>query len=84
MSSKDPQLFTDEYLEHCKAMNPLEVVHFLESYRKLKAKNKTTKSKLISLKVPQDLLDTFRTVCEVKGVKYQTMIKQLMRDWVNK
>jgi predicted DNA binding CopG/RHH family protein len=40
------------------------------------------KTRLISLKVPEDLLDAFRTKAELHGVRYQTQIKKLMRRWL--
>jgi uncharacterized protein (DUF4415 family) len=46
------------------------------------ARTQSRKSKLISLKIPEDLLDVFKQQCELNGVKYQTQIKQLMRDYL--
>jgi len=75
------QHFSDEYLEQCRAMKPDDVLEFLESFRRLHAEARAG-SRLISLKVPQDLLDAFRRRCELAGVRYQTQIKRLMRDWL--
>jgi uncharacterized protein (DUF4415 family) len=75
------QHFSDEYLEQCKAMNPGEVLEFLESFRRLHGE-RPSGSRLISLKVPRDLLDAFRRRCDLAGVRYQTQIKRLMRDWL--
>jgi len=75
------QHFSDEYLEHCKAMKSDEVLDFLESFRRLHAEA-SSGSRLISLKVPQDLLNAFRWRCDLAGVRYQTQIKRLMRDWL--
>ena len=41
-----------------------------------------SKSKLISMKVPEDLLETFKKRAEQQGVPYQTLIKQLMLKWL--
>ncbi len=38
--------------------------------------------RLISLKVPESLLDAFRGRCRLEGVPYQTQIKRLMSDWL--
>ena len=76
------QYFTDEYLESCRAMQPQGVLEFLESFRILQnAKPATTK--LISVKVPEDLLHSFRLKADAAGVKYQTQIKTLMREWLS-
>ena len=75
------QFFSDEYLERCRAMKPAEVLEFLESFRLLHARA-SSRSRLISLKVPESLLDAFRARCRLEGMRYQTQIKQLMRDWL--
>lgn len=75
------QKFTPEYLEECKKMSPLEILNFIENFRNL-ILAQPSKTKLISLKVEEDLLDTFRKKCELSGLKYQTQIKKLMRDFL--
>jgi predicted DNA binding CopG/RHH family protein len=75
------QMFTDEYLEQCRRMTPDQVILFLEDFRRLHA-SQPSRSKLISLKVPEDLLRAFRTRAELAGVPYQTQIKRLMQEWV--
>jgi predicted DNA binding CopG/RHH family protein len=75
------QTFTEEYLEQCRGMTADQVLRFLEDFRKLHAQH-PARSKLISLKVPEDLLQAFRQRAELAGVPYQTQIKQLMREWV--
>jgi uncharacterized protein (DUF4415 family) len=75
------QHFSDDYLEQCKSMKPDEVLEFLETFRRLHARA-PSESRLISLKVPQDLLGAFRRRCDLAGVRYQTQIKRLMRDWL--
>lgn len=74
------QFFSDEYLERCRAMKPVEVLEFLESFRLLHGRA-PSKSRLISLKVPENLLDAFRSRCRLEGVRYQTQIKRLMSAW---
>jgi len=74
------QYFSDAYLEQCKGATPLQILEFLEQYRLMQAK--PTASKLISMKVPEPLLEAFRRKCELEGVKYQTQIKCLMQAWV--
>ncbi|MGK5083463.1 hypothetical protein WDW37_09155 [Bdellovibrionota bacterium FG-1] len=81
------QYFSPEYLKQCQTMSTLNIVKFLEDFRKLHANRESlipTKSRLISIKIPTDLLDIFRKKSELHGVRYQTQIKQLMREWILK
>lgn len=41
------------------------------------------RSKLISLKVPEDLLNVFKTKAALTNTPYQTQIKVLMREWLD-
>ncbi len=79
---KAVQTFSDDYLENCRRLKPDEIIRFLEDFRLLHA-SATSTSKLISMKVPTDLLSTFRAKCELSGVRYQTQIKQLMLRWLD-
>jgi len=69
------QYFSDEYIECCKGMSSEKILEFLESFRRMQ-------SKLISLKVPEPMLNTFKQRCDLEGLKYQTKIKSLMLDWI--
>jgi predicted DNA binding CopG/RHH family protein len=76
------QYFTKEYLAHCRTMTPEQIVDFLEGFRALHAGVAVPiKSRLISLKVPEPLLASFKTKAKLSGVPYQTQIKRLMTDW---
>jgi hypothetical protein len=75
------QFFSDEYLERCRDMKPEEVIEFLENFRLLHGGDRPA-SRLISLKIPGDLLAAFRGKCRLEGVKYQTRIKHLMGEWL--
>lgn len=79
---KAVQYFSDEYLEQCKKMTPEQIVRFLDDFRQLQGVQPESRSKLISLKVPEDLLRAFRTRCDMEGFKYQTQIKKLMSSWL--
>lgn len=77
------QLFSAEYLEQCRSMRPEQVVRFLEDFRILHAPQaRPSKSRLISLKVPEPLLDSFRTKARLCGTPYQTQIKRMMTAWL--
>lgn len=76
------QYFTDEYLEQCKGVTPEQALTFLEQFRQLQQPNQPARSKLISMKISEPLLDAFRQRCETEGIKYQTQIKKLMEAWL--
>lgn len=78
---KAVQRFTDEYLESCREMRPDQIVQFLDDFRRLHGAA-PAKSKLISMKVPTDLLGAFRAKAAMAGTRYQTQIKELMKAWV--
>lgn len=76
------QYFTEEYLEQCRKMKPEQVLQFLEDFRELQKSRKPVKSKLISIKIPEDLLESFKAKADHIGRPYQTIIKELMREWL--
>lgn len=82
MKRKAVQYFSPEYLEYCQKMTTVQIVQFLEDFGQLQAAQ-TNESILISIKIPKNLLQVFRTQCELKGVKYQTQIKKIMQEWVS-
>ena len=74
------QYFSDAYLEQCKDMTPDQIIRFLDDIRQLHGAGVTTKSRLISIKVPENLLNVFKAQAAREGVPYQTQIKRLMRS----
>lgn len=78
------QYFSDEYLKECKKMTPDQIAQFLDEFRLLHGGSRNSSSKLISLKVPEDLLQAFKAKAKQNGLKYQTQIKLLMREWIEK
>lgn len=76
------QFFSDEYLDQCKRMKPADILRFLDEFRRLCAPARRTGSRLISLKVPEDLLEAFKARARVHDVRYQTRIKRLMTEWL--
>ena len=80
------QYFTPEYLEQCRHMSPDQIIRFVEDFRRLHGGAVQgalrAKSRLISIKVPEDLLDAFRTKARLTGRPYQAQIKDLMRAWL--
>ena len=74
------QYFSDEYLARCREMRPEEILDFLESFRTLR--DQPSKSRLISMKVPENLPDAFKRRCSLNNVPYQRQIKSLMKQWL--
>lgn len=60
----------------------LQRLENLRFYQQLEQKKELGKSKLISMKVPEPLLEAFKEKSLVLGVPYQTQIKVLMKDWL--
>ncbi len=63
-------------------LTPEEVINFIDGVQKMSALKSTSKSKLISLKIPEGLLRLFRIKCESHKIPYQTQIKVLMELWL--
>lgn len=78
------QYFSDEYLEQCRQLTPTQIATFLEDFRQLHGQSHSrAKSKLISLKVPEDLLRAFKHKATLAGLRYQSQIKTLMLEWLS-
>ncbi len=75
------QKFTDEYLERCSEMSYQDIARFLDDFRRVHGKTRSA-SRLISMKVPEDLLGAFRAKARLQRVPYQTQIKKLMVEWL--
>lgn len=75
------QYFTQDYIERSKKLTPTEIADFLEDYRKVFSLDEG-KKKLISMRVPEKLLELFRKKAQLHGQKYQSKIVDLMRSWV--
>lgn len=74
------QRFSAEYLKSIRAVSPDEAARFLEEFRQLHAPNRP--SRLISMRVPETLLASFKAKCKLEGSRYQTRIKELMAEWL--
>ena len=79
---KAVQYFNDEYLQQCKVMTPEQIIGFLDEFRQLHGTTTSSKSKLISIKIPENLLNVFKAQAAREGTPYQTQIKKLMREWI--
>lgn len=76
------QMFSDEYLERCRELTPEQIVTFLDQFRQIVGIPQKSKSKLISIKVPEDLLKAFKTKAQLEKRPYQSIIKELMHEWI--
>ena len=79
---KTVQHFSDDYLEQCKDMTPDQILQFLDDFRQLHGAERRSRSKLISIKIPENLLNAFKARAKLMGTPYQTQIKVLMKAWV--
>ena len=66
-----------------KGQENLKNLQFLEDMRTLSSRVNSG-SKLISIKVPENLLRAFKFTCESREIRYQTQIKKLMAEWLEK
>ncbi len=80
MNERPVQYFSKEYLKNSQKLTPMQIIKLLDDFRILHGKS-TKKSKLISIKIPQNLLSIFRKKSELEGIPYQTKIKELMKEW---
>lgn len=76
------QKFSDERLEQDKQLSPTQIAQFLEDFRE-QFSDSSNKSKLISIRVNERLLDAFKGECEKQNIKYQKKIKELMLEWLH-
>ncbi|MBL1140798.1 MAG: hypothetical protein HND53_02095 [Proteobacteria bacterium] len=79
---KPVQYFNDDYLEQCRSFSTEAILEYLENFRLMQQPN--DKTRLISIKIPESLLASFKTKSALNNTKYQTQIKKLMRDWLEK
>ena len=79
MKNKSLQFFSDEYLKSSKKLTPEQTLSFLDNFRQLHGHHQVkTKSKLISIKIPENLLNAFKAKAQLENIPYQTLIKNLM------
>jgi predicted DNA binding CopG/RHH family protein len=61
-----------------------EVMNFIENYKRMLDPRSKRPSKLISIKIPAPLLEAFRYKAEREKTPYQTKIKQLMMEYLER
>jgi predicted DNA binding CopG/RHH family protein len=57
-----------------------QIVQFLDDFGKI-VSGRDKKTKLISVRVPENILDAFKLKAQYQQKKYQSVIVQLMREW---
>lgn len=82
MSERPLQYFSDEALARSRKLSPEQTLRYLEGFRLLQREPRPAKARLISVRVPQALLDTFKAKAARAGVPYQTQLKRLMARWL--
>ena len=60
-----------------------QVLQFLDDFGAL-VHGVDKKTKLISVRVPENILNTFKVKAKKNGFKYQSIIVKLMREWASK
>lgn len=80
---KGIQYFSKEYLAQCSKMSPDQILEFLENYRLL-ISSQPEKCQLISMKIEPTLLRAFKQRAQIENIPYQTLIKHLMKSYLNK
>lgn len=64
-----------------KKLTPNQVLEFLDDFQSV-VHGRDKKTKLISIRVPENILESFKVLTKEKNQKYQSIIIQLMRDWI--
>lgn len=62
-------------------LTALQALKFLDDFRQV-VYGQESKTKLISLRVPENLLASFKVKAKQQDRKYQSVIVQLMRQWL--
>jgi predicted DNA binding CopG/RHH family protein len=82
---KGVQYLSEEYIKQTMNATPEQSLNFLEQYRLLQgAKSaKEQSSTAISIRIPDQMLATLKAKAELQGIKYQTLIKKLIQDYLD-
>lgn len=77
------QRFNPDSLEHTRQMTPTQIADFISDYQQVFFSNEGDK-KLISMRVPEKLLNSFKAKAKLSNRSYQNIIVDLMRDWLTR
>lgn len=79
--SKALQIHSSEHIRAGRHLKKEEIIRFLDDFQRVAAGDEG-KRKLISLRVPERLLELFKRKAEATSIPYQTRLIGLMREWV--
>lgn len=82
---KSVQYLSPDYIMRTKDASPLQVLEFLEQYRLLQGAKDAPqqKSTAISIRIPDQMLSTLKAKADAQGIKYQSLIKKLIQDYLD-
>jgi predicted DNA binding CopG/RHH family protein len=80
-NTKALQISSKGQIERDQKLDPVDVLNFLEDFQRVIAGDEGRR-KLISLRVPDRLLEQFQKKAKNHRISYQTQIVELMRQWI--
>lgn len=82
MKKKGTQYMPREKIAEARTMTPEMILSFIDDYQHM-VHGVDRKRKLISLRVPENILEQFKFKARKKNLSYQKQIVELMRAWVS-
>lgn len=83
MTTKSVQYFSEDYLRHCLKMTIEERLQYLDDFRNLffevQSHESKSETKLISIKMPLNLLKALKQKAAMEGLAYQTLMKEILK-----
>lgn len=76
------QKVSTEYLKHCAKLSYKQRAQFVEDFKKVYFSQKD-ESVAISLRMQRVMLNQLKDRAEAQGIKYQTLIKDLIRQYLS-
>jgi predicted DNA binding CopG/RHH family protein len=83
MKTKPLHIFTPERLQADQNLSATQIAEFLDDFAKIHF-SANEKRKLISIRMPESLLNTLKHLSRKNGKPYQTQIIDILKDWVLK
>jgi predicted DNA binding CopG/RHH family protein len=72
---------TKQFHKKTERLTPEQTLLFLSDFAHI-AYDRDEKTEPISLRVPRNVLNVFKILAKERGHKYQSVIVQLMRNWI--
>ncbi len=83
MKTKPLHIFTPERLKADRNLSATQIAEFLDNFAKIHF-SASEKRKLISIRVPESLLNALKHLSRKNNKPYQTQILGILKDWVLK